>query len=74
MEDANSDGLNLCFWFDDDDDDDDDDVISSLEEEEEEEEEEESSTNRLTHRLVLRNNFSDVSFNLDRTCARVTSG
>jgi len=68
MEDANSDGLNLCFWFDDDDDD----VISSLEEEEEEEEE--SSTNRLTHRLVLRNNFSDVSFNLDRTCARVTSG
>jgi hypothetical protein len=69
MEDANSDGLNLCFWFDDDDDD----VISSLEEEEEEEEEE-SSTNRLTHRLVLRNNFSDVSFNLDRTCARVTSG
>tara|TARA_B100001540_G_scaffold282998_1_gene274196 strand:- start:172 stop:384 length:213 start_codon:yes stop_codon:yes gene_type:complete len=70
MEDANSDGLNLCFWFDDDDDD----VISSLEEEEEEEEEEESSTNRLTHRLVLRNNFSDVSFNLDRTCARVTSG
>ena len=39
---------------------------SSLEEEEEEEEEEESSTNRLTHRLVLRNNFSDVSFNLDR--------
>jgi len=69
MEDANSDGLNLCFWFDDDDDDD---VISSLEEEEEEEEE--SSTNRLTHRLVLRNNFSDVSFNLDRTCARVTSG
>ena len=72
MEDANSDGLNLCFWFDDDDDDDD--VISSLEEEEEEEEEEESSTNRLTHRLVLRNNFSDVSFNLDRTCARVTSG
>jgi len=33
MEDANSDGLNLCFWFDDDDDDDDDDVISSFAEE-----------------------------------------